>query len=481
MRFIQAVRTGGRRFRSLLLPRFEQDISTIRLSRLQYMLIFSLAPVFANMQEGVLGGYPSFLGIDPMSLLGIAYCLGAGVLFAFARLKGLCRYARGLSVVMAAFYALWVILLPGAYSLAVGLLFMFCLGGCAGMAAFAYAYALNSAERLLGAALISLFYMLWQLDFSYRLLSGVFPRVYLSALVVGTAVCLGRFRDEDYQSAGQNRQTRLNLPLALMLLFFFSHKVIEVFYTYLPGASAAEALRVNAWMGILVFALSLFLYFKARFSVWYMCNLFFIGMLAAVVLPIAYPGPAGSGASRFLHSFEQMGFIASYCMLGAILSRHAGFRLVKWLIIIGLNLAIMIYVVPGIIAARSPEALPVTAAWVTGVSFLLFILLSPVYAKHLFSPREPEPAAADDPAGVSGALEELIAGKGLTLREREILPLLLEGLMHKECAGKLNISVDTVKFHAKNIYRKLGVSGRSQLFSALYNPDENGAEPPPEA
>ena len=481
MRVFHTAKAGGRRLRSLLLPRFDQDISTIRLSRLPYMLIFSLAPVFANMQEGVLGGYPSLMGIDPMSLMGIAYCLGGGLLFAFARLDSLHRYARALSAVMAAFYALWLVLLPGTFSLLVGFFFLFALGGCAGIAAFAFAYALNKAERLLGAALISLFYMLWQLDFSYRLLSGVFPQAYLSALVVGTAFCLGRYKAQDYQEAAHGGQTRPNLPLALMLLFFFSHKVIEVFYTYLPGASAMEALRVNAWMGILVFVLSLFLYFKARFSLWYMCNLFFIGMLAAVTLPIACPGPRGCGASRFLHSFEQMGFIASYCMLGGILKRNAGFRLFKWLIFIALNFAILIYMIPGLIAARDPESLPLTAALVTGAAFLAFILLSPVYAKHIFSPGEPEPApAGEEPIGASpDRLEEFMNAKGLTLRERDLLPLLLEGLMHKECAEKLDISVDTVKFHAKNLYRKLGVNGRSQLFSALYSQAAEEDETPP--
>ncbi|NLD51510.1 MAG: DNA-binding response regulator, partial [Clostridiales bacterium] len=37
----------------------------------------------------------------------------------------------------------------------------------------------------------------------------------------------------------------------------------------------------------------------------------------------------------------------------------------------------------------------------------------------------------------------------------------------KECAITLDISYGTVKFHAANIYRKLGIGGRSELLSVF--------------
>lgn len=462
-RMSQAAREMGRRFRRLLLPRPEQDIRSIRLSRLPYMLIFALAPVFANMQEGVLGGHPGLAGVDAMSLMGIAYCLGAGMLFAIVRPEGLRRYARGLAWVCAALYTAWLALPPGeGGSFAAGLLFMFALGGCAGIAAFGYCYALNAAERMLGAALISLFCMLWQLDFSYQFLSGLFPRAYLSSLVAGTAICLSLYRAEDCRRAEENRQSRLNLPLVLMLLFFFLHKAIEVFYTYLPASRAMEALRANALMGIITFFLSLFLYFRARFSVWHMCNLFLIGMLAAIVLQLASTGMAALWAARLLHGFEQMGFIVSYYLLGSVLNRHAGFRLFRRILMVSLNLTALIYLAPGLIQALNPAALPAAAGMVAALLFLLFVLLSPVYARYLF-PVQPQ---EDRPDG-SSRLEAFLKEKGLTPREKEVLQLLLNGLQHKECAESLHISVDTQKYHARNIYRKLGVTSRSQLFSLL--------------
>lgn len=53
----------------------------------------------------------------------------------------------------------------------------------------------------------------------------------------------------------------------------------------------------------------------------------------------------------------------------------------------------------------------------------------------------------------------------LTERELEILMLVEQSLVNKEIARALDISTDTVKWHLKNIYSKLGVSGRMQAVS----------------
>ncbi|HCX20950.1 MAG: hypothetical protein CMB80_20415 [Flammeovirgaceae bacterium] len=50
----------------------------------------------------------------------------------------------------------------------------------------------------------------------------------------------------------------------------------------------------------------------------------------------------------------------------------------------------------------------------------------------------------------------------LTDREFEILNLALSNLNNSEIADKVHLSVNTVKFHLKNIYQKLGVSNRKE-------------------
>lgn len=51
----------------------------------------------------------------------------------------------------------------------------------------------------------------------------------------------------------------------------------------------------------------------------------------------------------------------------------------------------------------------------------------------------------------------------LTLREREIVQCLVEGMSYKLIAVKLDIALDTVRYHLRNIYKKLHVNSKSQV------------------
>lgn len=57
----------------------------------------------------------------------------------------------------------------------------------------------------------------------------------------------------------------------------------------------------------------------------------------------------------------------------------------------------------------------------------------------------------------------------LTVRETQVVTLLLEGLSNKGIARQLGLSPETVKDHLGRIYHKLDVSGRIELFSQTRN------------
>jgi DNA-binding NarL/FixJ family response regulator len=77
-------------------------------------------------------------------------------------------------------------------------------------------------------------------------------------------------------------------------------------------------------------------------------------------------------------------------------------------------------------------------------------------------------------AGAS-AKSDSVLGK-LTPREREVLGLLTKDYPNKEIAYKLELREITIKVHLKNVYRKLGVSNRTQAVRKLM---EMGASPKP--
>ncbi len=56
----------------------------------------------------------------------------------------------------------------------------------------------------------------------------------------------------------------------------------------------------------------------------------------------------------------------------------------------------------------------------------------------------------------------------LSIREKEILDLLIKRKINKEIASTFFISEETVKKHLKNVYRKLGVRNRIEATLKLY-------------
>jgi len=62
---------------------------------------------------------------------------------------------------------------------------------------------------------------------------------------------------------------------------------------------------------------------------------------------------------------------------------------------------------------------------------------------------------------------ELVAPQMLTKTENEILLLLAQGLSSREIACKKFISIDTVRKHASNSYRKLGVRNKVEAINKI--------------
>lgn len=59
----------------------------------------------------------------------------------------------------------------------------------------------------------------------------------------------------------------------------------------------------------------------------------------------------------------------------------------------------------------------------------------------------------------------------LTAREQDLLEALSQGRMNAQIAGDLGISLNTVKFHLKNLYGKLGVKNRAQAVASYLQGD----------
>ena len=66
------------------------------------------------------------------------------------------------------------------------------------------------------------------------------------------------------------------------------------------------------------------------------------------------------------------------------------------------------------------------------------------------------------------------AGDKLTPKETEVLKLLIEGDSYKSIASDLNISINSLRYHVKNVYKKLHVNARAQLIKMHFQGELDG-------
>jgi two-component system nitrate/nitrite response regulator NarL len=106
--------------------------------------------------------------------------------------------------------------------------------------------------------------------------------------------------------------------------------------------------------------------------------------------------------------------------------------------------------------------IPKTTAGTTLVNALQIILAGEIYV-----PPALMPAQATRSGGPGGARET--RSVPLADRQMDVLKALAEGLTNKEIARRLGIAEITVKVHLQSIYRKLGVSNRTEALAAALN------------
>lgn len=97
----------------------------------------------------------------------------------------------------------------------------------------------------------------------------------------------------------------------------------------------------------------------------------------------------------------------------------------------------------------------------THISYLVFSLSSFYYiSSHYFQSYE-------STVDISFERSSFINSNNFSSREIELLELLIKGRTNSEIAELLHISINTVKSHIKNIYRKSSVTNRVQLLHKI--------------
>jgi DNA-binding CsgD family transcriptional regulator len=128
----------------------------------------------------------------------------------------------------------------------------------------------------------------------------------------------------------------------------------------------------------------------------------------------------------------------------------------------------------GLLSDRGVTAFSVSTIGTATVLFLFACLIVVInrYIHRLStfadSAQQGEGAASEKQTALPGTLAQ---SSGITAREQEVCDLLFQGHSASKIASKLYVSESTVRFHLKNIYRKLEVHSKQELLDLIN--DEN--------
>jgi DNA-binding NarL/FixJ family response regulator len=81
-------------------------------------------------------------------------------------------------------------------------------------------------------------------------------------------------------------------------------------------------------------------------------------------------------------------------------------------------------------------------------------VMSPEIARKVMEFFSPPSAQGEKPAEAA-----------LTPKEKQIVIGLVDGLSYKLLADRMGVSIDTIRFHIKNIYKKLHVNSKTEVIS----------------
>ena len=201
--------------------------------------------------------------------------------------------------------------------------------------------------------------------------------------------------------------------------------------------------------------------------IWLMFLVFTLLGLAALL----YNTPAGIFAGSFAYGMgDSFGYIIFCYVCAGSIKRSKSLRMfrlyclvyfIEYFIISGL-FSFYFYYFDG------PDK--VLAFGIVLVLVCLCLLFMPLIQKQLFNADWTDGLYLRDMEEYSRPLAETekINDKNqldLTPREKEIFTMLLDGTAPKEIGFTLKVSYHTICFHQKNLYRKLGIQSRAELFA----------------
>ncbi len=436
----------------------------IRPSRIIYVLAYALELIFYSARGNFLPLNVTVFGLNGWTVVQVAHGVASLVVMLLWTVKFKPLIYVSVAVFIAGFLP-YVFLPDGIARLACCIVAYIGLGGAVTGCRCGYAYAANNSERFIGISFtflsVTVVYLLSALNVRGTFVTYVLPL----ALAVGLCVCLCLFKEKDFEVKEESSKGDTK-GLYWAFAYFIVYFSIDGYQSALmSGATRGNELYLI--LGMAIAFIMLFLVFKVfKISSWHLWNFFFIFAIGMATFATFAPKIGTANPQFVFTGLTLMGWPLCLYTMGCAQRKFASYKLLKRCTIIFVIVSPITNFVSSLLRTFAPSVLPVfTLCYVLAVTIFMLIL-SPFSYRYLFSSCwMPEIFKTD-----MTLLKEKVEAKdefekyGLTPRQQEIAVLLLSAKTRRQIAGELGISESTVKMHVTDLYKKLDINSRIELF-----------------
>jgi len=476
-------------FKRFLLTRDELSLRNIRRDLWPLLLIFPLTVILGDFRffNLYISNTITFQIFGEIFTLGnfesyelMLYPLGLGwLVLAFVPKRFIFSFLQIAAVFCVVLLPFQLFLTDDIPKLAAFMAFQFLNGICAGCAFSMFCFKLNNVERLFGMAMIIFYYGLYYTIYRaypavqaiYKTYGGVVMMIFYLAVVF----LLGRIvKKPDYDSGDITETAELSDGKGSIVKIVIGLHI--VYYSIMCMINYIESTEniifslpygLGQLSSILAITLVMLISNRNSLYVWLMFLVFSIFGITVV----SYNSYVAHFSGSLIYGIgDGLGYIIIYYLCSGAIKKSKSFRMHRLFCVI---LFIEYFFISGILSQafdRYQGSNHVIALSVVVALCSFCFLILPYLQKRLFETDWTDGLHLKDMAEYSQGLAEtdtinIKEHLNTTEREHEVFTMLLAGKAPKEIAYILKISYDTVNFHIKNLYRKLKIQSRSELFA----------------
>ncbi len=349
------------------------------------------------------------------------------------------------------------------------------LGGAVTSARCGYAFAANNAERLVG--MVIMFFVCAVVRYvDTDTANPVFwAQVLPMLLVIALSICLIMFKEKDLEVRETSDKADASAMYWALAYFMMYFTVDGYMWGILDSDDRPEYKYLLAGLftaGAVLVLMTVVL----KLNVWHIWN-FFFAVTVTMALFAVFADKIGSRKPQYFFSgLADIGWPLCIYMLACVQRRFASYKLLKKCTLIFAVASPVLYFSDDFFESFYPELSPIAMLVVVMLFTVLALMLSPFSYKQLFSLKWITQLSANDMELIREKVDEQdkFGEYALTPRQKEITILLLAAKTRRQIAGELGVSESTVKNHTSELYKKLGINSRVELFKIFgVNEDVN--------